>query len=133
MSNSTQTVNDRFLGFRFNSNNGFDHLARAMAAGAVADNSRTINPLPRGSFVTVLAKVGDEYLAASGVATGEVLDVTPQSVWPAWVAGVKTKVHQVEFKTRICKVPPALALQCSTNAIRGCDAEALTYHCFANG
>jgi hypothetical protein len=127
------TNSNRFFGFRFNSNNGFDHLARAIANGAVADNVRTVNPLPAGATVVVLAKVGSEYLAVSGVTTGEFLSVSPQSVWPAWDTGTNTKVHQVVFKTQICKVPSALAVQCDTTSIRECDAADLAYHCFANG
>jgi hypothetical protein len=40
---------EKFIGFRFNSNNGFDHLACAVAANAVADNCRTVNPLEAGA------------------------------------------------------------------------------------
>jgi hypothetical protein len=127
------SISDRFLGFRFNSNNGFDHLARAIANGAVADNLRTTNTLPKGATFVVLAKVGDEYLAASGVTLGEFSDSTPQEIWPAWSGKDTSKAHRVIFKTQICKVPVELARRCDTTAIREVDAAELAYYCFANG
>jgi hypothetical protein len=110
MSIQSGTVDFNLIGVNFN-NNGFDHLARAMGAGAVTDTTLTATPLPYGSWITVLAKVGDEYIAASCQPTGKILGVTPQSIWPDLDAEVNTKVHQVKFITRPCKVPPALALQ----------------------
>jgi hypothetical protein len=124
-------LNEKFLGFRFNTNNGFDHLLRAMATGAVADTTRTVNPLPAGSIVVVLAKVGDQYIAASGTSTGRVLDVAPQHVWPAWGVS-KTLVHEVVFKTRPVFVPEELAKR-PTNNISAKHAEDLAYYVFANG
>jgi hypothetical protein len=123
-------MSEKFLGFRFNSNNGFDHLLRAMAAGAVADNTRTVNALPAGATVVVLAKVGEQYITVSGTATGRVLDVAPQDVWPAWGVS-KTLVHEVVFKTRPVFVPVELAKR-STNNISSNHAEDLAYFAFAH-
>ena len=124
-------MSEKFLGFRFNTNNGFEHLACALAAGAVADNCRKVNPLPAGATVVVLAKKGSRYIVASGTATGRVLEVSPQDIWAEW-AITDTLVHEVVFKTRPVFVPAELASR-STNNISAEHAEELAYFAFANG
>jgi hypothetical protein len=124
-------MSDKFLGFRFNTNNGFDHLLCAVAANAVADNCRKVNPLPAGATVAVLAKKGERYILVSGTATGKVLKVKPQDVWPEW--GVTdTLVHEVVFKTKPTFVPAEVASR-PTNNISAEHAEELAYFAFANG
>ena len=124
-------MSDKFLGFRFNSNNGFDHLACAVAANAVADHCRKVNPLPAGSTVVVLAKKGVRYIVVSGVATGRILEVKPQDIWAEW-AVTDTLVHEVVFKTKPVFVPAEVATRASNN-ISAEHAEELAYFAFANG
>jgi hypothetical protein len=124
-------MSDKFLGFRFNSNNGFDHLLCAVAANAVADNCRKVNPLPVGATVAVLAKKDERYIVVSGTATGKVLEVKPQDIWPEW--GItNTLVHEVVFKTKPTFVPAEVACR-PTNNISAEHAEELAYFAFANG
>jgi len=122
---------DRFLGFRFNTNNGFDHLACAVAASAVADNCRKVNALPAGATVVVLAKKGERYMVVSGTATGRLLEVKPQEIWAEW-AITDTLVHEVVFKTKPVFVPADIARR-ATNNISAEHAEELAYFAFANG
>ena len=123
-----------FTGFRFNSDAGFDNLARAMANGVVADNHHTVNPLTKNQYVPILAKCRDEYLGVCTVAKGTCRDITPQEIWPNWSPKApNTKVHEVEFKTRIVRIPDELARRCDTHVIRAIDAEELALYCFANG
>ena len=124
-------MSDKFLGFRFNSNNGFEHLACAVAAGAVADNCRKVNPLPSGSTVVILAKKGARYIVVSGTATGRILEVKPQDIWEEW-AVTDTLVHEVVFKTKPVFVPTELASR-ANNTISAEHAEELAYFAFANG
>jgi hypothetical protein len=122
---------EKFIGFRFNTNNGFDHLACAVAANAVADNVRTVNPLEAGAIVVILAKRGEDYMVVSGVATGRILDTAAKDIWPQW--GVtQTLVHEVIFKTRPVFVPATLAC-CPTTNISSQRAQDLAYYAFANG
>ena len=123
-----------FTGFRFNSDAGFDNLARAIANGVVADNHHTTNPLTKGQYVAILAKCGVEYFAVAAVAKGSCRDITAQEIWPNWSPKApNTKIHEVTFKTQICKIPAELARRCDTTAIRAIDAEELALYCFANG
>jgi hypothetical protein len=124
-------MSDKFQGFRFNTNNGFDHLACAIAANAVADTTRTVHPLDAGATIVVLAKKGERYMVVSGVATGKILECTPQDIWPEW-AVTKTVVHEVVFKTKPVFVPHELANR-ATNNIKAEHAEELAYFAFANG
>jgi len=124
-------MSDKFLGFRLNTNNGFDHLACAIAANAIADNCRKVKPLPAGSTVVVLAKKGGRYIVVSGVATGKVLEVKPQDIWEDW-AVTDTLVHEVVFKTKPVFVPAEVACR-PTNNISSAHAEELAYFAFANG
>jgi hypothetical protein len=125
-------MSDKFLGFRFNTNNGFDHLACAVAANAVSDTLRTVNPLPAGATVVVLAKKGERYMVVSGTATGKVLEVSPQEVWEEW-NGSNTLVHEVVFKTRPVFVPKELASRPGQRQLGAEHAEELAYFAFANG
>ncbi len=125
-------ANNKFLGFRFNTCNGFDHLSCAIAYNAVADNLRTKNPLEAGSTVSVLAKKGDRYMVAAGVATGNLLPHSPKEVWDTWETE-GTVVHEVLFVTRPVLLPYEMGKSCSTTAIKTEDAEKLAVYALTHG
>lgn len=122
---------DKHIGFRFNTQNGFDHLCCAIASNAVADNSRTVNPLTKGALVAVLAKKNDRYMGALAIAEGAFDDRGPQDIWDEWTV-TQTKVHKVKFITRPVFVPSELAAR-GTNMISAQHAEELADFFLVNG
>lgn len=112
-------------GFRFNTGNGFTNLVQAITNNAVADNVHSVNPLVPGTTVTVLAKVGDHYVATRGIATGVILDTPTQAIWPTWDNATPTVVHQVVNFTLPISIPADVARACNTTAIRNADARIL--------
>lgn len=113
------------IGFRFNTGHGLTHLVQAITRNAVADNTHTTNPLVPGTVVVVLAKVDDHYVATRGIATGEILDIPVQDIWPAWVNTTPTVAHQVVNFTLPISIPADIARACNTTAIRNSDARIL--------
>ena len=123
-----------FTGFRINSDAGFENLVRAMADGVVADEHHTVNDLTKGQYVAVFARCGVDSFGAGAFAEGSCRDITAQEIWPNWSPKApNTKIHEVNFKTQIVRIPDELARRCDTPVISAIDAKELALYCFAHG
>ena len=103
------TINDRHAGFYY-TNKGIikdeatplEHLALGLAHNIVANGQR--KQLPSGTTVVNYAKANGKYYATVGIATGNVVPVSPRRYWPAW-ASETSVVFEVVWVTKIVEVP----------------------------
>jgi len=86
-----------------NSDKNMAHLAIGSAHGVVSDKNHK-KPLAKNSFLLNYAKCNDVWYAQVGIATGEVIDVHPNEIWPGW-GDTNTVVHGVYWDTSIVVVP----------------------------
>jgi hypothetical protein len=100
---------DRHAGFYYTSNGilkneatPLEHLALGLAHNVVANGTR--KQLPSGTTVVNYAKANGKYYATVGIATGNVVPVSPRRYWPAW-ASETSVVFEVVWVTKIVEVP----------------------------
>jgi hypothetical protein len=100
---------DRHAGFYYtgvgilnNEATPLEHLALGLAHNIVANGQR--KQLPSGTTVVNYAKANGKYYATVGVATGNVVPVSPRHYWPAW-ASETSVVFEVVWVTKIVEVP----------------------------